>query len=155
MGPQIMKGYWDRADTDAEVFVTNAAGRWLRTGDVGTIDADGFVKIVDRLKDMLSVSGFKVFPSQIEALLHRHPAVKEAMVIGLPDAYRGEQPRGYVTLNDGASVTSAELRDWLNPQLGRHERVDEVVIRLTMPKTMIGKLSRKDLIAEVMAEANV
>ena len=152
MGPQIMKGYWNRADTDGDVFVTNAAGRWLRTGDVGTIDADGFVKIVDRLKDMLSVSGFKVFPSQIEALLHQHPAVKEAMVIGLPDAYRGEQPRGYVTLNDGASATGTELRDWLNPQLGRHERVDEIVIRLTMPKTMIGKLSRKDLIAEVKAD---
>ena len=152
MGPQIMKGYWNRADADAETFLTTREGRWLRTGDVGTIDADGFVKIVDRLKDMLSVSGFKVFPSQIEALLHHHPAVKEAMVIGLPDPYRGEQPRGYVTLNDGAGATGAELRDWLNPQLGRHERVDEVVIRLTMPKTMIGKLSRKDLIAEVMAE---
>jgi long-chain acyl-CoA synthetase len=152
MGPQIMKGYWNRPDADGEVFVTNAAGRWLRTGDVGAIDADGFVRIVDRLKDMLSVSGFKVFPSQIEAILHHHPAVKEAMVIGLPDPYRGEQPRAYVTLNEGAVADSAELRDWLNPQLGRHERVDDVVVRLTMPKTMIGKLSRKDLIAEVMAE---
>jgi len=153
-GPQIMKGYWNRPEADAEVFVTDAQGRsWLRTGDVGTIDADGFIKIVDRLKDMIAVSGFKVFPSQIEAVLHHHPAVKEAMVIGLPDAYRGEQPRAYVTLNDGTVATSEELRDWLNPQLGRHERVDQVVIRLTMPKTMIGKLSRKDLIAEVMAEA--
>ncbi len=154
MGPQIMKGYWNRPDADGEVFVTNAAGRWLRTGDVGAIDADGFVRIVDRLKDMLSVSGFKVFPSQIEAILHHHPAVKEAMVIGLPDPYRGEQPRAYVTLNEGAVADSAELRDWLNPQLGRHERVDDVVVRLTMPKTMIGKLSRKDLIAEVMAETS-
>ncbi|WP_457349139.1 AMP-binding protein [Sphingomonas sp. UYP23] len=152
MGPQIMKGYWNRPDADGEVFVTNETGRWLRTGDVGTIDEDGFVRIVDRLKDMLSVSGFKVFPSQIEAILHHHPAVKEAMVIGLPDPYRGEQPRAYVTLNEEVAATGADLRDWLNPQLGRHERVDDVVIRLTMPKTMIGKLSRKDLIAEVMAE---
>jgi long-chain acyl-CoA synthetase len=152
MGPQIMKGYWNRADADGDVFVTNDAGRWLRTGDVGSIDEDGFVKIVDRLKDMLSVSGFKVFPSQIEAVLHHHPAVKEAVVIGLPDAYRGEQPRAYVTLNEDVAATGAQLREWLNPQLGRHERVDDVVIRLTMPKTMIGKLSRKDLIAEVMAE---
>ena len=150
-GPQIMKGYWNRADADAGVFVTTPEGKWLRTGDVGTIDADGFVKIVDRLKDMIAVSGFKVFPSQIEAVLHHHPAVKEAMVIGLPDPYRGEQPRAYVTLNDGVVATGVELRDWLNPQIGRHERVDEVVIRLTMPKTMIGKLSRKDLIAEVLA----
>ncbi|MDX5983919.1 long-chain-fatty-acid--CoA ligase [Sphingomonas echinoides] len=154
MGPQIMQGYWHRPDADAEVFLTTDEGRWLRTGDVGTIDADGFVRIVDRLKDMIAVSGFKVFPSQIEAVLHHHPAVKEAMVIGLPDPYRGEQPRAYVTLNDGADVTPEALRDWLNPQLGRHERVDAVVIRLTMPKTMIGKLSRKDLIAEVKAESD-
>ena len=154
-GPQIMKGYWNRPEADAEVFVIDPAGRrWLRTGDVGTIDGDGFIRIVDRLKDMIAVSGFKVFPSQIEAVLHHHPAVKEAMVIGLPDTYRGEHPRAYVTLNDGALATSEALRDWLNPQLGRHERVDEVVIRLTMPKTMIGKLSRKDLVAEVMAEAS-
>jgi len=152
-GPQIMKGYWNRPDADSDVFVTDADGRtWLRTGDVGTIDADGFIKIGDRLKDMIAVSGFKVFPSQIEAVLHHHAAVKEAMVIGLPDPYRGEHPRAYVTLNDGATVTGEELRDWLNPQLGRHERVDQVVIRLTMPKTMIGKLSRKDLVAQVMAE---
>jgi long-chain acyl-CoA synthetase len=152
-GPQIMKGYWNRPDADGEVFVTDGDGRlWLRTGDVGTIDDDGFIKIVDRLKDMIAVSGFKVFPSQIEAVLHHHPAVKEAMVIGLPDSYRGEQPRAYVTLIDGAAATGEELREWLNPQLGRHERVDQVVIRLTMPKTVIGKLSRKDLVAEVMAE---
>jgi long-chain acyl-CoA synthetase len=152
-GPQIMKGYWNRADADAEVFVTDGQGAsWLRTGDVGAIDADGFIRIVDRLKDMIAVSGFKVFPSQIEAVLHHHAAVKEALVIGLPDPYRGEHPRAYVTLNDGATTTGEALRDWLNPQLGHHERVDQVVIRLTMPKTMIGKLSRKDLVAEVMAE---
>ena len=152
-GPQIMKGYWNRPDADARVFVTDADGtRWLRTGDVGTIDGDGFIRIVDRLKDMIAVGGFKVFPSQIEAILHRHPAVKEALVIGLPDAYHGEMPRAYVTLADGATATGEELLAWLNPQLGKHERVDEVVVRLTLPKTMIGKLSRKDLVAEVTAE---
>lgn len=151
MGPQIMQGYWQRPDADADVFLNDAEGRWLRTGDVGTIDADGFVRIVDRLKDMIAVSGFKVFPSQIEQVLYRHPAVKEALVIGLPDPYRGEHPRAYVTLNDSATETGDALRDWLNPQLGRHEKVDTVVIRPSMPKTMIGKLSRKDLIAEVKA----
>ncbi|MDQ2878014.1 MAG: long-chain fatty acid--CoA ligase [Pseudomonadota bacterium] len=150
-GPQIMLGYWNRLDADAEVFVRGADGtRWLRTGDVGTIDADGFIRIVDRLKDMIAVSGFKVFPSQIEAVLYRHPAVREALVIGLPDAYRGEHPRAYVTLNPGAEATDAALTAWLNPQLGRHERVDRVVVRDSLPKTMIGKLSRKDLIAEVL-----
>jgi long-chain acyl-CoA synthetase len=151
-GPQIMRGYWNRADADAKVFVTDAAGtRWLRTGDVGTIDDDGFVRVVDRLKDMIAVGGFKVFPSRIETILYRHPAVREALVIGLPDAYRGEHPRAYVTLNDGAAATGEELTAWLNPQLGKHERVDHVVVRYSLPKTMIGKLSRKDLVAEVTA----
>jgi len=153
-GPQIMMGYWNRPDADAEVFVDDADGtRWMRTGDVGTIDGDGYVRIVDRLKDMIAVSGFKVFPSQIEAVLHHHPAVREALVIGLPDAYRGEVPRAYVTLEEGAEADGATLSAWLNPQLGRHERVDAVVVRDALPKTMIGKLSRKDLIAEVTAEA--
>jgi long-chain acyl-CoA synthetase len=152
-GPQIMKGYWNRPDADAEVFVTDAEGaKWLRTGDVGAIDADGFIKIVDRLKDMIAVGGFKVFPSQIEAALYKHPAVKEALVIGIPDTYRGEHPRAYVTLNDSAAVTGEALKAWLNPQLGKHEQVDQVVVRQTMPKTMIGKLSRKDLIADVLGD---
>ncbi len=151
-GPQVMKGYWQRPDADAEVFVTDTDGRrWLRTGDVGTVDADGFVAIVDRLKDMIAVSGFKVFPSQIEAILHHHPAIKEALVIGLPDDYRGERPRAYVVPEDGMAIDGEALCAWLNPQLGRHERVDAVVVRDALPKTMIGKLSRKDLLAEVLA----
>ncbi|MET0245354.1 MAG: long-chain fatty acid--CoA ligase [Sphingomonas sp.] len=146
-GPQIMKGYWNRPDADARVFVDD---HWLRTGDVATIDEDGFIRIVDRLKDMIAVGGFKVFPSQIEAVLYHHPAVKEALVIGIPDPYHGELPRAYVTLHDDAADTGEAIRTWLNPQLGKHERVDEVVVRLSLPKTMIGKLSRKDLIAEVL-----
>lgn len=147
-GPQIMRGYWNRPEADSDTFVDG----WLRTGDVGLVDADGFVRIVDRLKDMIAVSGFKVFPSQIEAVLYTHPAVKEALVLGLPDPYRGEHPRAYVTLEDDATETGEALKAWLNPQIGRHEKVDQVVVRLTMPKTMIGKLSRKDLMNEVLAE---
>lgn len=152
-GPQIMTGYWRRHDTDDTTFCVDADGvHWLRTGDVGTIDADGFIRIVDRLKDMIAVGGFKVFPSEIERVLYHHPAVREALVVGLPNDYRGESPHAYVTLAEDADVTGEALKAWLNPQLGKHERVDEVVVRLTLPKTMIGKLSRKDLIAEVMAE---
>ena len=156
-GPQIMKGYWNRPEADAEVFVDDPfgeaqGGHWLRTGDVGTIDADGYIRIVDRLKDMIAVGGFKVFPSQIEAVLYRHPAVKEALVIGLPDAYHGELPHAYVVLDgDAAPISGTELSLWLNAQLGKHERVSEVVVRESLPKTMIGKLSRKDLLAEVTA----
>ena len=148
-GPQIMKGYWQRPDADREVFVDG----WLRTGDVGLIDADGYVKIVDRLKDMIAVGGFKVFPSQIEAILYHHPAVKEALVIGVADHYRGECPKAFVTLQDGAQIDGAALKDWLNPQLGKHEKVCEVEIRLNLPKTLVGKLSRKELVAEEKAKA--
>lgn len=153
-GPQIMQGYWDRPETDDSTFCTDAAGeRWLRTGDVGQIDEDGFIRIVDRLKDMIAVGGFKVFPKHIEDVLYRHPAVKEALVVGMPDPYRGEIPRAYVALNGEAEpVTGEALHDWLNPQLGKHERVDAVVIREKLPKTMIGKLSRKDLLIEIAAE---
>ncbi|MET0360708.1 MAG: long-chain fatty acid--CoA ligase [Sphingobium sp.] len=148
-GPQIMKGYWQRPDADREVFVDG----WLRTGDVGLIDEDGYVKIVDRLKDMIAVGGFKVFPSQIEAILYHHPAVKEAIVIGIADSYRGECPKAFVALNDGADIDGDALKAWLNPQLGKHERVAEVEVRLNLPKTLVGKLSRKELVAEERAKA--
>lgn len=148
-GPQVMKGYWNRPDADAEVFV----GEFIRTGDVGVIDEDGYVAIVDRLKDMIAVGGFKVFPSQVESVLYHHPAVKEALVIGVPDHYRGEQPKAFVTLNEGADIDGRALRDWVNPQLGKHERVCEVEVRPSLPKTLVGKLSRKELVAEERAKA--
>lgn len=149
-GPQIMKGYWNRPEADAEVFVP---GRGLRTGDVALIDEDGYIRIVDRMKDMIAVGGFKVFPSQIEAILYRNDAVKEALVIGIPDSYAGERPKAFVTLADGAVVGGEDLMHWLNPQLGKHERVVAVEVRASLPKTMIGKLSRKELQAEERAKA--
>ncbi len=153
-GPQIMQGYWNRPEADAEVFVSvDGEPHWLRTGDVGLIDEDGYIQIVDRLKDMIAVGGFKVFPSQIEAVLYQNPAVKEALVIGLPDPYHGEMPHAYVTLDEDATpITGAALAQWVNARVGKHERVAEVVVRESLPKTMVGKLSRKDLLNEVRAE---
>ena len=144
-GPQVMQGYWNRPDADKDSFTGDG---WLRTGDVATIDEEGYIRIVDRLKDMIAVGGFKVYPSVIEAHLYRHPAVKEAIVLGVPDPYRGESPKAFVTLEDGAQATGEELAAWLNPQLGKHERVSAVEVRDSLPKTMIGKLDRKALRAE-------
>ena len=144
-GPQIMQGYWNRPDADKDSFTDDG---WLRTGDVAVVEADGYIRIVDRLKDMIAVGGFKVYPSVIEAHLHEHPAVKEAIVLGVPDAYRGETPKAFVTLEDGFDVSGEALAAWLNPQLGKHERVSTVEVRLNLPKTMIGKLDRKALRAE-------
>ena len=149
-GPQIMRGYWQRPDASAEVLVERDGKIWLRTGDVAVIDEDGFLKIVDRIKDMIAVGGFKVFPSQVEEVLLQHEAVKEALVIGVPHDYLGEMPRAFVVLAEGADITGDELRDWLSEHVGKHERVDEVVIRDSLPKTIIGKLDRKALRAEVL-----
>jgi long-chain acyl-CoA synthetase len=148
-GPQVMRGYWRRPEAAAAAFAERSDGRWLRTGDVAVLEEGGYLRIVDRIKDMIAVGGFKVFPSEVEAVLLRHPAVKEALVIGVPDAYRGEAPRAFVTLQPGAATSADELAGWLNAQLGKHERVDGVVLRESLPKTMIGKLDRKALRAEL------
>jgi len=152
-GPQVMQGYWNRPDAAAVAFATREDGRWLRTGDIAEIDADGYVRIVDRSKDMIAVGGFKVFPSQVEAVLLENPAVKEALVIGVADTYHGEIPRAFVTLKPGSGESAEALRDWLNSRLGKHERVDAVVVRDSLPKTMVGKLDRKALRAELAQAA--
>jgi long-chain acyl-CoA synthetase len=148
-GPQVMAGYWNRPEAAVEAFADCPDGRWLRTGDIATIDDAGFIRIVDRSKDMIAVGGFKVFPSQVETALLEHPSVKEALVIGVPDAYHGEMPRAYAVLTEGAAENADALKAWLNARLGKHERVDAVVIRRSLPRTMVGKLDRKALRAEI------
>ena len=151
-GPQVMRGYWNRPEASAEVLIERDGKVWLRTGDVAVVDEDGFLKIVDRIKDMIAVGGFKVFPSQVEDVLLEHPAIKEVLVIGVPDDYRGEAPRAFATLASGERATAEELRDWLNARVGKHERVDQVVLRESLPRTIIGKLDRKALRAEVLRD---
>ena len=147
-GPQVMKGYWKHPE-DAETSFIDGG---FRTGDIGAIDEDGFIRIVDRLKDMITVGGFKVYPSQVEMILYRHPAVREAIVIGVPDPYRGEMPKAFVSLHPDAEIDGEALKDWVNPQLGKHERVTAVEVRPDLPKTLVGKLSRKELVAEERAK---
>ncbi|AKM11935.1 AMP-dependent synthetase [Croceicoccus naphthovorans] len=147
-GPQTMVGYWNRPEGHA-VFQDG----YLRTGDVATIDNEGFITIVDRIKDMISVGGFKVFPSQVEEVLHSRKGVKEALVIGIPDAYLGERPKAYVTLEPDSEDDGDSLLRWINGHVGKHERLCAVEIREELPKTMIGKLDRKALRAEVAAQA--
>lgn len=144
-GPQVMQGYWNRPDADEDVFIDG----FLRTGDVAVIDDDGYVSIVDRLKDMIAVGGFKVFPSELEKILYKRDEIKEALVIGVPDKYSGEKPKAYVALEKDCEVDADELKEWLNGQIGKHERVVGIEVRDELPKTMIGKLDRKALRAEV------
>ncbi|TNE33797.1 MAG: long-chain fatty acid--CoA ligase [Alphaproteobacteria bacterium] len=149
-GPQIMQGYWKRPEATQEVFIERDGKLWLRTGDVAVIDDEGFIQIVDRIKDMIAVGGFKVFPSEVEKVLLQHPAIKEALVLGLPDDYTGEKPHAFVTLLGGVAMDSDEILSWTNERLGKHERLASVTQRKSLPQTLIGKLDRKALKAEVL-----
>jgi len=147
-GPQIMKGYWGRpADTDA-VFVDGA----LRTGDIGYLDADGYLFLVDRIKDVILCGGYNVYPRTIEDAAYQHPAVKEAIAIAIPDAYRGQSPKLFVALHDGQHLDVAELRQFLEVRLNKIEMPKEYEFRDSLPKTLIGKLSKKELVAEDKAK---
>ena len=152
-GPQIMARYHGQAGETANVFIEHEGVRWLRTGDVGTIDEHGYVSVVDRLKDMIVVGGFKVFPSVLEDILYRVPGVREALVIGIPDRRQGERPKAFVTLAPDADTNGEALLAHLNAHVGKHERAVAVEVRDSLPKTMIGKLSRKELVAEERARA--
>ena len=140
-GPQVMKGYWNRPDATAEAFI----GDYFRTGDVGHMDSDGFIFIIDRIKDMINCSGFKVYPRRIEEAIHSHPAVAEVTVIGVPDPYRGEAPKAFIKLKDGARASEADILDHLEDKLSRIEMPAKIEFRDELPKTMVGKLSKKDL----------
>ena len=147
-GPQVMLGYWNQPEAAAHAFFERDGKRWLRTGDVATIDEDGYVRIVDRRKDMIAVDGFKVSPSQVEAVLLRHPAVRDAAVLGVPDPQRGEIPRAFAVVDPAGEVDAEAIADWVNARLGKHERVDRVVLRPSLPKTMVGKVDRQALRTE-------
>ncbi len=144
-GPQVMTGYWNKPQETEDCFV----GRFFRTGDVGYMDGEGYVFIVDRIKDMINASGFKVYPRRIEDALYEHPAVAEVIVIGIPDAYRGEAPKAFVKLKEGKeATTAAELLHFLKSKLSKLELPAEIEFREELPKTLVGKLSKRELRAE-------
>jgi long-chain acyl-CoA synthetase len=143
-GPQVMGGYWQRPDDTAAVFVDGA----LRTGDIGYLDEDGYLFLVDRIKDIILCGGYNLYPRVLEDALYEHPAVLEATVIGVADAYRGQAPKAFVVLRKGIPVTPDELKSFLAGYVSKIELPREVVIRDSLPKTMIGKLSKKELVAE-------
>jgi long-chain acyl-CoA synthetase len=143
-GPQVMTGYWNKPQETEASFT----GRFFRTGDVGYMDADGYVFIVDRIKDVINASGFKVYPRRIEDALYEHHAVAEVTVVGIPDEYRGEAPKAFVKLKEGKEATAAELLQFLRAKLSKMELPAEIEFRDQLPKTMVGKLSKKELRAE-------
>ena len=144
-GPQVMKGYWNNPSATDEVLKN---GR-LYTGDVAIMDKDGYVYIVDRIKDMIITNGYKVYPRNVEEAIYLHPAVEECIVAGVHDESRGEVVKAWIKPREGKGLTEQALKDFLNDKLSKMEIPRNIEIRdKPLPKTMIGKLSRKDILAE-------
>jgi long-chain acyl-CoA synthetase len=148
-GPQVMKGYWKRPEATEEAF----RGGRFHTGDIGFVDADGYVTLVDRKKDMILSGGFNVFPRTIEEAIYEHPAVAEVTVIGIPDEYRGQSAKAFIALKPGAQAFAFdELKAFLADKLAKYEMPVAMEIRQSLPKTPVGKLSKKELVAEEAAK---
>jgi len=140
-GPQVMKGYWQRAEATAEVL--DAEG-WLKTGDVAIIEADGFVRIVDRKKDLVIVSGFNVYPNEIEDVLMTHPKVESCAVIGVPDEKSGEAVKLFVVPSD-PELTVEELKAFCREQFTGYKVPRHIVLRESLPMSPVGKILRREL----------
>lgn len=142
-GPNVMRGYWNNPGATAAAMTADG---YLRTGDVGYMDQEGYVYIVDRTKDMILCSGYNVYPRILEEAIYEHPSVSEVSVIGVADAYRGQSPKAFVALKKGAEpFTLQALQAFLKDRLGKHEMVQALEIRDSLPKTPVGKLSKKEL----------
>ena len=141
-GPNITRGYWQRPEDNETAFVDG----WLLTGDIGYMDEDGWFFIVDRKKDMIISGGFNVYPQVIEQAIYEHPGVEEVLVVGIPDAYRGEAAKAFVRLRRGAEAfTLDELKAFLADKVGRHEMPAALEFRDALPRTPVGKLSKVEL----------
>jgi long-chain acyl-CoA synthetase len=144
-GPQVMKGYWGRPDETAKTITEDG---WLRTGDIARMDGDGYFYIVDRLKDIIIASGFNIVPREVEEVLFEHPKVQEAVVAGVPDAYRGETVKAYVVLRPGETATADEIIAFCAERLAPYKVPKQVEFRSELPKTQVGKFLRRVLVEE-------
>jgi long-chain acyl-CoA synthetase len=143
-GPQVMLGYWRRPEETA-LAIRNG---WFHTGDVAVADTDGYYSIVDRLKDMILVSGFNVYPNEVEDVLYHHPAISKCAVVGLPDERTGERVKAYVVLKEGATLTAEDLIAWCkDPDQGLtgYRAPKEIEFRDSLPETLVGKVLRRVL----------
>lgn len=143
-GPQVFKGYWNRRDETARTLCDG----WLITGDIARMDEDGYFYIVERKKDLISVGGLKVFPRDVEEVLFRHPAVKEATVIGVAHNEMGEVPKAFVVLKQGETVLASELVEFMHRHLAKYKVPRQIEFREALPKTAVGKVLRRQLVEE-------
>jgi len=140
-GPQVVPGYWNKP----EATEASLPGGELRTGDVGFMDAAGWFFLVDRKKDMINAAGYKVWPREVEDVLYGHPAVREAAVVGVPDEYRGETVKAFVSLRPGVEVTEQELIDYCKANMAAYKYPRTIDFIDELPKTTTGKILRREL----------
>jgi len=140
-GPQVVRGYWNQPEAGETAFIDG----YLRTGDVGKMDEHGYFHVVDRIKDMINASGYKVWPREVEDFLYQHPAVREAAVVGVADAYRGESVKAFVSLRPGQTATPAEIIEFCRERMAAYKYPREVVVLDDLPKTASGKFLRREL----------
>jgi long-chain acyl-CoA synthetase len=140
-GPGVMKGYWGKPEDTAQAL----RGGWLHSGDIGSMDGEGYIFIVDRVKDMINVSGFKVWPAEVEQMLYRHPAVKEIAVYGVPDPLKGEAVKAAIVLKEGASATEQEIIDHCREKLAVYKAPAKVDFVKELPKSATGKILKRML----------
>jgi long-chain acyl-CoA synthetase len=147
-GPQVMKGYWNMPDETNQVLRDG----WLYTGDIAKMDEDGYFYIVDRKKDMVIAGGYNIYPREIEEVLYMHPKVMDAVIIGIPDPYRGETVKAFVVPKPGVALTEKEVLDFCRTRLAAYKMPKVVELREALPKTMVGKVLRRQLRAEELSK---
>jgi long-chain acyl-CoA synthetase len=144
--PQLMQGYWKKPEETKEMIRVGDNGeRLLFTGDLGYLDEDGYLFIVDRKKDLIKTSGYQVWPREIEEVISSHPSVHEVGVAGVPDKMRGEKAKAWIVLNDGASLTEAEVKSWCRERLAPYKVPAKFEFVSELPKTQVGKVLRRAL----------
>ena len=143
-GPQVMAGYWNREE-ESKAVLRNG---WLHTGDLATMDEDGYFTIIDRIKDVIIAGGFNIYPREVEEVLFEHPAVKEVSVIGISDVYRGETVKAFIVLKAGCKVSVEQLNIWCRERLAAYKVPHKYEYRDSLPKTMVGKVLRRQLVEE-------
>jgi long-chain acyl-CoA synthetase len=148
-GPQVMSGYWNRPEDTAKVMTADG---YFRTGDIGIMDENGYTKIVDRKKDMILVSGFNVYPNEVEEVIASHPGVLECAVIGIPDSKSGEAVKAFVVKKD-PNLTAEDVVRFAQEQLTGYKVPKHIEFRTELPKTNVGKILRRSLRDEKKAEA--
>ena len=140
-GPQVMKGYWNNPEETAQTLRNG----WLYTGDVASVDEEGYFRIVDRKKDMIIAGGLNIYPREVEEVLYEHPKVKEAVCVGIPHSYRGETVKAYLVLKEGQTATADEIMEFCREHMAKYKAPRMVEFRSELPKTMVGKILRRAL----------